>query len=241
MKEAPWLLAPEGDAGAQGRVILDPGESRHAAGPLRLKAGDRVALIDGAGMVASATLGGHRRGRTEVRIDAVERVPRVASGLTLAVGVLAGSAMDMVVQKAVELGVDRLVPVVCDRSQISIKRATTRMDHWLRLSRQALKQCKRAWAMELASPVLLSDLLGSADSVHGVVAHAGGGLVDTLPQSPSRLFLVGPEGGFSPDEVMGIEAAGWPKLRLGPYVLRTETAAIAGAAVLLDVGRRQPQ
>lgn len=233
MKEAPWLLAPEGDLCIQGQVILDPGESRHAVGPLRMQPGDRVSLIDGAGTVASATLGRHWRGRTEATVDAIEHVPPLSSGLTLAVGVLSGSAMDMVVQKAVELGVDRVVPVVCERSQIGSRRAKRRMAHWLRLSRQALKQCKRAWAMDLALPVTLSELLATSASVQGLVAHAGGEPAHRLPLSPSCLLLVGPEGGFSPDEILRLEGAGWSKLCLGPHVLRAETAAIAGAAVLL--------
>ena len=151
---------------------------------------------------------------------------------------LRGAAMDVVAQKAVELGVERLFPVWCARSQISMKRAATRIDHWLRISRQALKQCRRAWSMELMQPLTLVDLLGLAEADHGVVADAGGGTLDQLPPSRERILLIGPEGGFSPEEEGLINDSGWSKLRLGNHVLRAETAAIAGAAILSEADHR---
>lgn len=232
MKNSPWLLASEGELEPGRRVVLDPVEARHAGGPLRLETGARVVLTDGAGSVASGSLLRRPRGAAEVVVDSVERVARPVPRLGLAVALLAGPAMDLVAQKSVELGVDRLTPVWCDRSQIGLKRAATRMDHWLRISRQALKQCRRAWAMELAQPMTLIDLFKHADPSHGVVADPYGGTVDELPRGRERVLLIGPEGGFSPDEEDLIRDSGWSRLRLGTHVLRAETAAIAGAAVL---------
>jgi 16S rRNA (uracil1498-N3)-methyltransferase len=238
MKQAPWLLAEEGELEAGCRVILDAVEDRHARGALRLETGDRVVLTDGAGSVAPGRLFIERRGAAEVVVESVSHVPRPDAGLGLAVAVLAGPAMDMVAQKAVELGVERLIPVWCARSQISMRRAATRIDHWLRISRQALKQCRRAWSMELEQPLTLVDLLRLVDADRGVVADAAGGTLDQLPHSRERLLLIGPEGGFSPDEQGLIAASGWSKLRLGNHVLRAETAAIAGAAILSEATHR---
>ena len=238
MKQAPWLLAEEGELEAGCRVILDAVEDRHVRGALRLETGDRVVLTDGAGSVAPGRLFIERRGAAEVVLESVSHVPRPAAGLGLAVAVLAGPAMDVVAQKAVELGVERLIPVWCARSQISMKRTATRIDHWLRISRQALKQCRRAWSMELAQPVTLVDLLRLVDADRGVVADAAGGTLDQLPHSRERLLLIGPEGGFSPDEQSLIADSGWSKLRLGNHVLRAETAAIAGAAILSEANHR---
>jgi len=232
MKQAPWLLAGEGELKAGCRVILDAVEDRHARGALRLETGDPVVLTDGVGAVAQGRLFIERKGAAEVAVESVSHVPRPDAGLSLAVAVLAGPAMDVVAQKAVELGVDRLIPVCCARSQISMKRAASRIEHWRRISRQALKQCRRAWSMDLAQPVTLVDLLRLADPDSGVVADAGGGTLDELPHSRNRLLLIGPEGGFSPDEQGLVNGSGWSKLRLGNHVLRAETAAIAGAAVL---------
>ena len=231
MKRAPWLLAAVGELEPGRKVVLDSAEARHVSGSLRLNSGDRVVLTDGAGAVASGSLAAQRRGMAEVMVDTVDHLPRPAPGLTLAVAVLAGAAMDLVAMKAVELGVERLIPMCCQRSQISVKRAVTRMDHWHRISRQALKQCRRAWAMELASPTTLADLVSRAEPERGVVAHPGGGTINELPPGRERLLLIGPEGGFSPEEEQILDAAGWPRICLGPYVLRAETAAIAGAAV----------
>ncbi len=232
MKQPPWLLARAGELEVGRKVILDSTETRHAGGPLRLREGDRVVVTDGAGTVASGILGLRGRGAAEVSIDDVEHLEPPAPGLTLAVAILAGPAMDLVIQKSVELAIDRVIPVGCHRSQIGSKRAVTRMEHWRRVGRQALKQCRRAWAMELAAPRQLSELLRGDEAAYGVVAHPEGGSVDELPPGRNRLLLIGPEGGFSREEEREIETAGWPRVGLGRYVLRAETAAIAGAALL---------
>ncbi|TFG38694.1 MAG: 16S rRNA (uracil(1498)-N(3))-methyltransferase [Candidatus Aminicenantes bacterium] len=231
MKHPPWLLASPGELVAGRIVVLDSMEARHVAGPLRMRLGDRVFVTDGAGAVASGTLSLQGRSAAEVSIDAVEDRTPSAPGLTLAVALLAGSAMDLVIQKAVELGVERLLPVGCQRSQIGLKRAMTRMDHWHRIARQALKQCHRAWAMELAIPRPLAELIDGAEAEYGVVAHPEGGSIEELPPGRGRLLLIGPEGGFSLEEERAFSSAGWPRVRLGRYVLRAETAAVAGAAL----------
>ena len=105
------------------------------------------------------------------------------------------------------------------------------MEHWIRVSRQALKQCRRAWAMELTPPIILADFVDHAEAQHGVVAHPTGGRIEDLPPDRHGLLLIGPEGGFSPDEERALDTAGWPRVCLGRYVLRAETAAIAGAAI----------
>jgi len=233
VKQAPWLLVRPGELAAGSVVKLEPAEGRHATGALRLAPGRDVVLTDGAGGVGSGVLTVVRRGRAEVAVGPVDHVPAPVSGLTLAMAVLAGGAMDLVVQKAVELGVRRFVPVCCERSQFGLERAAGRTDHWTRLAMQALKQCRRAWAMEIAAPISLADLVASTEPSRGIVADADGDRLKAFePTSADPVLLVGPEGGFSPEETSVIEAAGWPRICLGPHVLRAETAAIAGAAVV---------
>lgn len=232
MKRAPWLLAGDGGMTPGRRVILDPAEGRHASGPLRLRVDDEVVLTDGAGAVATGRIRLLRRADVEVDLESVEHVPRPEPGLTLAVAVLAGPAMDLVVQKAVELGVEKLLPICCRRSQLGLKRAATRMDHWTRLGRQSLKQCRRAWAMEISDPISMSDLMAEAGDLRGLVGHPEGLDCREIPRGCGRLLLIGPEGGFAAEEETALEAAGWPRIRLGPHVLRAETAAVAGAAIL---------
>lgn len=234
MKPLPWLLVPEGSLSVGARVALDDVETRHVRGPLRLASGQRVVLADGAGAVATGELGLPRRGAAEVAVETLEHVPKKTTGLTLAVGILAGVAMDMVVQKAVELGVLRLVPVACGRSQLSDRRAAARAEHWNRIGRQALKQCRRPWAIELAPALTLTGLVDGVGAERGVVADPCGSSVTELRTGRDTVLLVGPEGGFTPEEERVIGRAGWQKLWLGAHVLRAETAAIAGAAVLVQ-------
>ncbi len=231
MKTPPWLLAEPDSTGRGRRVELDPVEARHAAGTLRLRPGDRVVLTDGAGAVADGRLVSVRRGRAQVEVVAVDRATRPAPALTLAIGVLAGGAMDLVIQKAVELGVERVVPVCCARSQHGLDRAAARIGHWRRVALQALKQCRRPWAMDVEPAVTLADLVVGPWAATGVVADPHGRLPGLIERE-AHCLLVGPEGGFDAEEQRLLADVGWPAVRFGPYVLRAETAAIAGAAVL---------
>jgi 16S rRNA (uracil1498-N3)-methyltransferase len=233
VKTPPRLLVDPHGLREGCRVELDPAEARHALGPLRLRQGDRVVLIDGAGGIADGRLLRARRGRAEIEIVGIDRVAVPDPGPVLAVGVLAGAAMDLVIQKAVELGVERVVPVCCARSQHGPERANTRAGHWRRVGLQALKQCHRPWAMAVDPAVTLAELVDGPWSAIGIVADPEGGPARTIA-SGRRCLLVGPEGGFVADERRRLADAGWPGLRLGPHVLRAETAAIAGAAVLVS-------
>jgi 16S rRNA (uracil1498-N3)-methyltransferase len=196
-----------------------------------------VTVTDGEGLVACARLVGARRSRAEVEIESVERIAPPSPGLTIAVGVLAGSAMDFVIQKSVELGVERVVPVCCARSQHGLERAASRIEHWRRVGLQAVKQCRRPWAMEVADPVTLPRVLTGRWSTAGVVADPNGAAPAAIPCDRRRCLLIGPEGGFDDDELTAIGRSGWPAVRLGPHVLRAETAAIAGAAIFGSVNR----
>ena len=232
MKQAPWLLASPGSVVAGASVSLDAAEARHACGALRLHVGDAVVLTDGAGVVAAATLTLVARRGVEAAVNEVHAFPAPTASLTLAMSVLAGPAMDLVVQKSVELGAERLLPVCSHRSQLGLDRATERTGHWRRVGRQALKQCHRPWAMEVAAPVAFHELVSGLLAESGVVGHPEGLPVSHLPVGRGGVLLIGPEGGFASVEERALEDAGWLRVSLGPYVLRAETAAIAGIALL---------
>ena len=235
MKASPWLLAERGSL-AEGRIIeLDRNEVRHAAGALRLRPGDRVTLVDGAGRTAEAVLRELAKGRASAEVLAVcEQAQPEGEGVTLALAVLHGRGMDWAVEKSVEVGVRRFVPVVGERTQAGRKAARDRTPHWSRIALQALKQCKRTWAMEVSEPLTPGEIAENFGADRGgVVADRHGVSVSELPVSAGRLLLVGPEGGFAPEELGLFSDLGWPRLRLGPHVLRSETAAIVGAAVLV--------
>ena len=168
-----WVLVEEEIPDEGGRVVLDQPESRHLAATLRLRPGDRITLCDGRGGIAEATLEvvDSRRCEAEVvarREPPCGHPPRIVVGL----GVLHGQAMDWAVQKCVETGVSVLVPLLVERSQLGARAAAGRVEHWRRAARQALKQCRRPWQMEIASPQGLEQLLSDMNGAAGLVADA---------------------------------------------------------------------
>jgi 16S rRNA (uracil1498-N3)-methyltransferase len=235
MKSPPWLLVSPGIAESGQSVRLDAAEARHVTGSLRRRPGDEVVLIDGAGVVARAVL---RTAKAEVAeaeiIDMRVEEPQRGEGVTLAMAVVGNRAVDWAIQKAVEIGVRRVLPVVTDRTQVRGGALPGRAEHWRRIALQALKQSRRPWAMEVADirplvEVVDSEMFGP----YGVVAGREGVALADLPPSAGRLLVVGPEGGFSPEETGLLADRGWPRLKLGRHTLRTETAAIVGAALLV--------
>jgi len=231
MKVDPWLLVPEGVLVGGCEIALESEEARHASGSLRRRTGDRVVLADGSGSIAGAEF------KLCVRSDVVAVVDEVVTkvaplpGPTVALGILHGKAMDWAIQKAVEVGVETFVPLLCDRSQGSRDRSAERLGHWRRISRQALKQCRRAWEMEVQSPLTRAEVVGGR--LHpGFVADQESD-ADGLDVTPDRsTLLVGPEGGLTPEEQKALAAAGWSTIALGPHILRAETAVVVGGALM---------
>lgn len=241
MKQPPWLLLPEGrrlEIG--GTVVLDAAEARHAAGPLRLRAGDPVVLADGAGMVAGARLREASKGRVEAEVTSLDLAPQPdGPGVTLAVSVVENRAMDWVVQKSVEVGLRTLIPMLSERTQAGPRDVERRLGHWRRIAMQALKQCRRPWAMAISGFLTTACIVEQTPPGCGVVADHGGADATSLPAA-AWVLAVGPEGGFSPSEDRLFLDRGWHRVRLGPHVLRAETAAIVGGAFLVSRLQRGP-
>ena len=223
-------------------LALEADASRHVAKALRMRAGDRLCLFDGGGREAAAEVAAIDRDRVTVRIDSVAAVDRESPlAVTLAIGVSRGDRMDFVVQKATELGVVRIQPLLTERTGVRLdaSRWEKKQAHWQRIAISACEQCGRNRVPIVADAAPLHDMLGTASRggdealrlfLHPAdAAHAAA----TLPQSVASLVLfVGPEGGFSDSEVDAARAAGGVPLALGPRVLRTETAPIAALAVV---------
>ncbi len=233
VKKKPWILASTGMIEVGESVFLDPGEARHVTGSLRRRVGDEIVLADGRGHVALARLTTVERGKVEAEILAAHREPEPMSvGVTVALAMVGGQQMDWAVQKAVEVGVRRFVPLATERSQLQKREGHGRMNHWQRVSRQALKQCQRPWAMEIGQVVTLPEFVEN-HRAGGVVADRAGRAFDELPDASGNALVVGPEGGFSEIEGNIFDRNGWTRLRLGPHILRSETAAIVGGAMMV--------
>jgi len=234
VKYAPWVLAPPGGIEAGRLVVLEAGEARHVSAALRLGVGDAVVLADGRGTTASAVLRTASRARVEAEVVEINvDAPPVHGEVAIALGLLDGRAMDWAVQKCVEVGAGRLIPLLAERTQASRREATGRSDHWRRIGLQALKQCRRSWVMEIDRVLRPAELVEQTRSECGVLADRAGASAAALRSAPSRVLAVGPEGGFSAAEAGLFAASGWQRLSLGPHVLRAETAAVVGVAVLV--------
>jgi len=223
------------------RVTLVGEEHRRVCRVLRLQAGDRVVLFDGEGRECEAVLAAPTGRSVEATIVARRAVaalpgPRV----TLLVGLTKGERMELVVQKATELGAARLVPVVTARTvpRLEAERAAGRRARWLTIAREAARQCGRADtpAIDEIAPfaAALQAVPAAALKLLFWEEAAGVPLRACLPAAaPAQVVLaVGPEGGFAPEEVARAEAAGFRVAGLGPRTLRAETAAIVALAVV---------
>jgi 16S rRNA (uracil1498-N3)-methyltransferase len=233
MKALPWLLASSGDLEAGRTVVLDPTEARHLTGALRRRPGDEIVLADGNGSVAEAKLVAVGKRRVEAEILSVRHEPgQQSAGVTVALAMVENRAMDWAVQKAVEVGVRRFVPVETEHAQVRGGDLAGRVEHWRRIAMQALKQCRRPWAMAVENVVSLGELVESSEE-GGVVADREGCSIGELPKTAANMLVVGPEGGFTTAEIQLFGRHGWQRLRLGPHILRAETAAVVGGAMMV--------
>jgi 16S rRNA (uracil1498-N3)-methyltransferase len=225
-----------------GEQILTGQTARHIGGVLRLTRGDRIVLFDGSGREFPAEITSvSRQGVRAVLADGVPVDRESPLSLRLGVGLSQPRAMDLVVEKATELGVAEIVPMATQRSQgwLGGKRGKDRRERWERIAREAARQCGRnrfprvRFVAEF-SQVVDQEAPGALRLIFWE-QETQGGLKDALTAHPRMTeiqALIGPEGGFSSAEVALALAAGFHIASLGPRILRTETAAIAVASLL---------
>ncbi len=202
----------------------------------RLRAGDAVRLFDGDGEGWRGELLAVERRRAVVRVTerlaySVESPLRV----TLVQGVSKGDRMDFAVQKAVELGVHRILPAFTEHGVANLdgERAARRAEHWRRVAVSACEQCGRNRVPEVAIPRPLDQIWLRIESLTGFVLDpAGGNLPADLPTPAGLALIVGPEGGLSEGEQQTAAERGCLRLALGPRILRTETAALVALTAL---------
>ncbi|MEJ5328741.1 MAG: RsmE family RNA methyltransferase [Desulfobaccales bacterium] len=225
-----WFFAPP-QAWESDTVLLSPEESRHLARVLRLPIGAEVVVTDGAGRAAKARVAGQERDRVRLQLVA-EYSARTESplALTLAVGQAKGEALDRVVELATELGAWELVAFASRYAEaLPPERQARRLARWERLAREALKLCRRARLPRLAVSDFESLLTRPEEVRILFYEEERGGLrpVGLPPRPAGVLLIIGPEGGFAPEEVNLAREAGLVVAGLGPRRLRVETAAAA--------------
>jgi 16S rRNA (uracil1498-N3)-methyltransferase len=220
---------------------LEPGAGAHLTRVLRLAPGAPLAVFDGGGREHAATIATVRDARVTVLVgEPLTPCAESPLAITLAQGVSRGERMDYAIQKATELGVVRIAPLLCERSVVKLDagQAARKLEHWRGVAAAAAGQSGRAVVPEVAAPCRVLDHLGAA-----APAAAAGWRLVLAPQAtegPRQLppavaaveLLIGPEGGLSDAELEAALLTGYTALKLGPRVLRTETAAAAAIAVL---------
>ena len=225
------------------QVSLGVDEARHLREVLRLKPGDEARVFDGEGNEYAAVI--TKAMRDAALLEIGEKVEPASSesplNVTLGVALLKGEKFDLVVQKATELGVNELVPVMTKFADIRLhdpSDASKRVGRWQRIALEAAKQSGRAALPVIESPVDLGSFLagGSSDeALRLLFAERGGESMLTLPPdltSKTVVALVGSEGGWSEEELDSAREQGWKIVTLGGRILRAETAAIAVAVLI---------
>jgi 16S rRNA (uracil1498-N3)-methyltransferase len=222
------------------RVRLEGSAASHITRVLRLRIGAALVVFDGTGGEYEGSIDKAHGGEVLVAVGARADTERESPlPLTLAQGVSRGERMDLVVQKATELGVSHLVPVLTERSvvRLSAQQSDRKVNHWRAVVVAACEQCGRNRLPSVAAPVPLAEFLKAdalaAGDTRLVLSPAGTATLKDLPRPGAGVtVLIGPEGGLTDEEEKSAIAAGFTALRLGPRVLRTETAAIAALALL---------
>jgi len=220
-------------------ALLPEQAGEHIVRVLRLERGHPLILFNGDGCEYDATLSSLARRAVSAEVLAVRAVDRESPlPLTLAQGIARGEKMDWILKKATELGVARIVPIVTERTEVKLdeERAERRMLHWASVIDGACEQSGRARLPVLDPPQRLDRWLGSLDadtSLRLALLPDGDVVARALPtMTHGATLCVGPEGGLSENDVTLLRQTGFLGLRLGPRILRTETAGIAALAAL---------
>ena len=225
---------------------LDEAESHHALNVLRLQAGDKIVVFNGQGTEVTAQVLPESTKR-EVRLQTLHRAktPPLPCRITLAQAIPKGKNMDVVVQKATELGAAEIAPLLSERTVTRVEsdeNASVKQSRWQATVIEAAKQCGQNWLPSVARPQTPKEFFaghgpGTFDlmliaSLQSDSQHLRALLDEHAVKPRSALILVGPEGDFTPAEIGLAKSAGCRPITLGPIVLRTETAAIYCLSVL---------
>jgi 16S rRNA (uracil1498-N3)-methyltransferase len=223
---------------SRGQVRFTPEQAHQIARVLRLKRGDTLVVFDGTGVEYAAAIVELGAGTATARLgDRRETSEESPHRLILLQGVVRGEKMDLIVQKATELGVRRITPLLCERS---VPRGSGRPARWRIIAREAAEQCGRPFLPEIDDPVTLSAFFAAErrGGLAGIALWEGErsrGFREALQLVPRRErlhLLVGPEGGFTANEIRLAEEAGLHAASLGRWTLRAETAALAALGII---------
>ena len=230
--ETPYFHMPVPDDGPR-ILTLTEDVSHHAVSVLRMEAGDRLTLVDGRGGKAEARLLNAHRKRAEAEVMDLSRAEDRRKPVTLAVSPLKNpSRYEWMLEKAAEIGVREVVPLLCDRTE----KKGLRMDRLRSVCVSAMLQSKQPWMTVVGEPVSFEAHMERSGFNTRLIAHCLPGPALPVPDTSGYEFpvdmLIGPEGDFTEDEVKLAVASGFQTVGLGTTRLRSETAAVAAAVLL---------
>ena len=223
-------------------LVLTGGEAHHARNVLRLEPGNRVALFNGNGREVTAEVSGVTSSRIELRKLHETATPPLRCQITLGQAIPKGKNMDLIVQKAVELGAAEIVPIISDRTVVRLgsEESEQKRNKWQAIAVEAAKQCGQNWLPQVKTPRPMAEFFADAArhelrlicSLQPDAQQLKNILAETDQRPASVLMMVGPEGDFTPAELNVARANGCRPITLGPIILRVETAAIYCLSVL---------
>lgn len=226
---------------APGSVVSIEGEeAHHALRSKRLETGEWVELLDGRGNVIAARIAGARKSRDlwimDLKVETVTSRVAPSPRVEVFAPPPKGDRLEEMIDQLSQVGAAAYTPLVTARTVVEPR--PTKLERLQRVAGEALKQCGRAWMLEIRPPMTFARALQPAPDTMVLLADATG-TPDALARltqaqfaAQTRRVLIGPEGGFSPDELAQADAAGVTRVNLGPHILRIETAAVVAAATL---------
>jgi 16S rRNA (uracil1498-N3)-methyltransferase len=240
MQRRRFYAAPDSVNGST--VNLSRDETHHLARVLRLRPGDEAFAFDGCGREYRCTFQAIKddRARLEIIETLADQIESPVH-LTLAQALAKGEKFDLIIQKATELGATRIIPLVTEHTDVKLSdgKSEKRMERWQRISLEALKQCGRRRLVDIKPPLALGSLLGPNAPAGAlfVFSERGGvsittALLSEAVDKKNVTAIIGPEGGWSDDELALLNLRGARSITLGPRILRTETAAIVAMALI---------
>ena len=239
-----FYLPPAQSQGDQ--LTLADGEAHHALHVVRVRRGERVVVLDGVGHELLCEVRDTDRHTVTLTVTQRNSIPPLPYRLLLAQAVTKGKTMDVIVQKATELGVHRIIPILSERSvpHVEEESAPAKVEKWEVAAIDAVKQCGSAWLPQIDFPLMVQAFLahGNRFDLSLIATLQGDGLHprrhfenyrEERRRNPESVCVwIGPEGDFTPAELHAIKTAGALPISLGPLVLRSETAAIYSLSVL---------
>lgn len=219
---------------ALGLQDLPEAQAHYLARVLRLNPGDPLQCFDGTGREYRGVLAEVGKKRVSVELqETLEGLPESPLRVHLGQGLSRGERMDWAIQKATELGVACITPLFTERCEVRLKdeRSEKRLAHWRQVAASACEQCGRSVLPVIHPPQPLADWQRQVEAELKLVLHPVAQPLTRHPAPSSLAFLIGPEGGLSDNEITHAVAAGFQAARLGPRVLRTETAPVVALSV----------